>query len=397
MKRLIYLSFLSLFIITGCQESTSNGTKGSSNTISGTIEGAQGETIVLQRFLNNRPYATDSVALGSDGSFSITPSFSMPLDYYGLLLREANTFLILITDSTEDVVINSSVENFEHDSEFKGSKNSELLQTFYAKMKDFETNMSTLEEKIMQAKISGEGGEEFKGLAKEFKRDKRNYCTKFIRDNSPSPAILAALTELNINVDLPIFEKAHSELAPNFGHSYYHEAVGRRIADIKANQKMIQQKQDAQLTQAPAGAGMPSIGAVAPELSFNDPSGKKRSLSDLKGKYVLIDFWASWCGPCRRENPAVVALYNKYKNRGFEIFSVSLDKDKGKWTQAIAQDKLTWPNHVSDLKGWASDASKIYGVRSIPHTVLLDPDGVIIGSALRGPNLEAKLVEVLGK
>lgn len=394
MKRLIFLGVIGMLLITSCTPEKKANVFG--NSISGVIEGAGGQTIILQRFIKNRPVATDSVKIDSDGEFRISPSFTMPLDYYGLMLRESNTFLIMITDSSEDVEIKTSVENFERGTQFDGSPNSAYLQDFYREMKSFEKNTSELEEKIMQAKIAGESGEEFKGLAKTFTREKRNYCTKFIRDKSPSPAILAALTELNINVDLPIFEKAYSQLANNFGHSYYYEMVGNRIADLKANQARIQQKQDAQVTQQAAASGKPAVGTKAPELKFADPKGKERSLSDLKGKYVLIDFWASWCGPCRRENPSVVGLYNKYKSKGFEIFSVSLDKDQTKWIQAIQQDQLSWPNHVSDLKGWSSDAARLYGVQSIPHTVLLDKEGTIIASGLRGPNLTAKLAELMG-
>ena len=138
------------------------------------------------------------------------------------------------------------------------------------------------------------------------------------------------------------------------------------------------------------------IGSKAPELELESPSGKKLKLSSLKGKVVLIDFWASWCGPCRRENPAVVKMYGEYKNKGFEIFSVSLDKDKAKWEEAIKADQLSWDNHVSDLQGWQSPAAKLYGVTAIPKTFLLGKDGTIIAKDLRGEALEKKIGEVLG-
>ena len=140
-----------------------------------------------------------------------------------------------------------------------------------------------------------------------------------------------------------------------------------------------------------------SEGSVAPELEFNDPEGKTRKLSDLRGKVVLIDFWASWCGPCRRENPHVVSMYQKYHDKGFEVFSVSLDKDANAWKAAIAKDGLVWPNHVSDLKGWGSAAAKLYGVSSIPCTFLLDREGRILAKGLRGETLTQALQQIFGE
>ncbi len=140
-----------------------------------------------------------------------------------------------------------------------------------------------------------------------------------------------------------------------------------------------------------------NVGDKAPELSFFDPEGKKRNLSDLKGKMVLIDFWASWCRPCRNENPNVVRTYEKFHNssfknaEGFEVFSVSLDRTKGDWIKAIEVDNLKWENHVSDLKFWSSEGAKIYNVTSIPSTFLIDGEGIIVAKGIRGNQLERAL------
>jgi peroxiredoxin len=134
-------------------------------------------------------------------------------------------------------------------------------------------------------------------------------------------------------------------------------------------------------------AGVGKVGSVLPEFKQNDVNGKSVSLSSLRGKYVLIDFWASWCGPCRAENPNVVKAYNAYKTKGFTILGVSLDQDKSKWLEAIKKDGLTW-THVSDLKYWNNEIAVQFGIQSIPANFLIDPKGVVIGRDLRGEDLE---------
>jgi len=141
----------------------------------------------------------------------------------------------------------------------------------------------------------------------------------------------------------------------------------------------------------------PEAGDIAPDIIQSTPNGNQISLSSLKGKVVLVDFWASWCAPCRKENPNLVKAYNQYKDtefkngNGFTIFSVSLDKNLIAWKKAVQDDSLIWPCHVSDLKGWKNEAAKLYGIRSIPSNFLIDGDGKIVAVNLRGDALEAAL------
>ena len=176
-------------------------------------------------------------------------------------------------------------------------------------------------------------------------------------------------------------EQRKSDLYVDFGEMFVAQYPNDPInPNVKANVNRIQALM---------------VGNVAPNISSATPEGGTLALEELRGKVVMIDFWASWCRPCRAENPNVVKAYNKYSSAGFEILGVSLDKDKNKWLQAIAADGLTW-KHISDLGGWGSQPAAAYGVNSIPATFLLDRDGKIIAKNLRGPALENKLAEIFG-
>ena len=181
------------------------------------------------------------------------------------------------------------------------------------------------------------------------------------------------------------------DVFPKDKHAALHQEIIKALYAKYPDHPIVLERYKAEFSPAAST----SIGAMAPELAFENPEGKIMKLSDLKGKVVLIDFWASWCRPCRQENPNVVAAYKKYNSKGFEVFSVSLDRDKASWIKGIKDDGLIWPNHVSDLGYWQSQGAKIYGVNSIPATFLIGKDGRIVAKNLRGAALENALKELL--
>lgn len=201
----------------------------------------------------------------------------------------------------------------------------------------------------------------------------KSYTKNFIFSNRNNiVAAYFSLVYLNEPGKEDLIKNIYDTLTPAVKKSYFGTKMGELVAFSAAT----------------------AIGAVAPDFTQNDLTGKPVSLSSFRGQYVLLDFWASWCQPCRQENPNIVAAYNAFKDKGFTILGVSLDQDSTAWKKAIADDKLTW-NHVSDLKYWENAAAKTYGIRSIPASFLLDKEGKIIAKNLRGEELAAKLAELL--
>jgi len=378
LPRLAFAVVLSVVAI-GC----SNGPKGS---IQGKIEGAQGKTIFLERFVNNRMVFTDSAVIGSDGSFLLVPSKPLELNYYRVVIDKENS-LALITDSTESATVKATLGDFTESASICGSERSEQLHELESKCAPFDKKELEARQRITQPDVSVEE----KQMLNQSMAENRREMVKCIKDwlvtHESSPAALIAIQRLDPRTEMATFNKIFANLNESFGHTLLYKAMKQELAKLSNPGK-----QQAAETNSAIAVGQP-----APEIALNDPQGKLRKLSDLKGKTVLLDFWASWCGPCRRENPNVVAAYNKYNKDGFEVFSVSLDRAKEPWLEAIKQDGLLWPNHVSDLKWWECEAAKTYNVHSIPFTVLIDKEGKILGHNLRGAMLEDKLKAIYGR
>ncbi|CAL1521399.1 TlpA disulfide reductase family protein [Chitinophaga sp. MM2321] len=210
------------------------------------------------------------------------------------------------------------------------------------------------------------------------------------KTKNPANAVFA-VSQVRSGEEIMAHKQVITSLTTRFPKNTLVKSMTEKIAELEKAQGSGAQDSDAAGGQEPSAM---KVGEVAPDFTLPDPSGKMISLKSFRGKYVLIDFWASWCGPCRQENPNVVNAYQQYKGKNFTILGVSLDKTKDQWLAAIQQDGLTW-SHVSDLKFWDSAVVPLYGINAIPTNYLLDPQGKIIAANLRGPALEAKLKEVI--
>lgn len=358
--------------------------------IKGKIKGAEGQTVYLERLVNNRWGVSDSTVLGSDGSFSLVPTQAMELDFYRLVLTNKD-FIILVTDSTEQISIDGEAGNLNLSAKVEGSENTTLLREFEASctpLFDKEESASI----ALQTEVSPERQAQLRSDIVAARKERSDLVKKWLESNSATPAALAVVQMLDPRAESTTFRKVLTDISASMGHSMHYKLL-KQTVDRMALQGQQPAEQD-----TPPGSKI-SVGQLAPEIAMPNPDGKVMKLSDLKGKVVLVDFWASWCGPCRRENPNVVAVYEKYKKDGFEVFSVSLDKTAEPWKEAIKKDGLIWKNHVSDLQFWNSKAAADYGVHSIPFPVLVGKDGKVIayGNNIRGELLEANLKQIFGR
>lgn len=350
------------------------------------MRGAEGKTIYLESFVNNRGMFTDSTVVATDGSFAIYPAQPLQKDFYRIYISD-DDFVTLITDSTESPVISGELGNLDKTLHIDGSMDSEILRDLEIQLQPFMDKEMAARKVMMAPGVSDEERSHGSQKVVEARRARTDFIKKWLDINSSSPSALLAVQHLDPIADQQLVNRVFADLEPYFSHTTIYRGLRQQV-------QMIQQKQTAD-AQSPAISKI-SVGQPAPEIAQEDPKGKIRKLSDLKGKTVLIDFWASWCGPCRRENPNVVEAYKQYNKDGFEVFSVSLDKTKQSWMDAIEKDGLIWPNHVSDLQWWQSAAAKDYGVQSIPFTVLVDKNGIILGHNLRGRQLRDRLASIYG-
>jgi len=374
---LILISFFAL-CVAGCSSDSSG--------VSGTLSGAENADVRLA-VLGPRGFSeVDTVQADGSGRFAIGSDAlaGMALDVYRINVGESHFFMI------GDSLSSLRVEGTLPEEPGLVTDLSVTGDTWTAGFTGFISDVMAMTDSMTTAKQQASSGETVQEQI-EGKKDYdamrerlTNYVRKTVRDHKTDPIGLMALEHLDLSADRALAQQVIDSTRALMGHSKAHANLSQRVSKQPKPRQTTSRRND-----------LIKPGMAMPDIALNDPSGKERSLSDLRGKVVLVDFWASWCGPCRRENPNVVRAWNAYKDKGFEVFSVSLDKDVSKWQRAIDQDGLIWPNHISDLRGWNSVVTGLYGISSIPHAILIDKDGTVVATHLRGSQLEAELEQLL--
>ena len=330
--------------------------------------------------MNDQPQVVDSVTM-KEGAFELKAN---TIEESLLQLRfpdsKSAPYVFLASDNKK-IKLNGDWNDFSR-LRFEGSPASERLRLFLDSLARSQQEILALEQ---SAPAQTDSTAKLKAV--QAYQDKISQTNQYIRsvaekDQSPVVSLFAAslMSQSGKVEEIEIVMNGLQKRFPR--HGWVTKVVEQFRTDLE------------QTKNAQSAASKIVPGAVAPDLTMPDQTGNSLSVSSFRGKYVLVDFWASWCGPCRGENPNVVAAYEKYKSKNFTVLGVSLDKDKESWLAAIQEDKLNW-SHMSDLKYWESAAVPAYGIKGIPFNVLLDPTGKIVAVGLRGSALDQKLAELL--
>ena len=332
-----------------------------------------GTKVYLAELGETQFISRDTATVDDKGQFKFTGTVP-EAGLYQVKINDQNQVLVALANGG-GLSLTGDAQKLSDSYRVQGSKDSELLQQLGRTMTAAKPQMARLEQRFNQHAQAGRT-DSMQALEKQFyalQARSTEGIKALVRQNPASVvAGFVVANMLNPDEQFAFADSMTTVFKTTLPDSRYTKALTAKLDPLRAT----------------------AVGVQAPEINLSAPDGKAVALSSLRGKYVLIDFWASWCGPCRKENPNVVRAYNRYKGKGFEIYGVSFDQDRAKWLKAIQADGLTW-QHVSDLKGWESAAGQTYSIKSIPASILLDPQGRIIGKNLRGEALEAKLAAVL--
>ena len=342
--------------------------------ITGEIKNADGQQIVLQQIRNNKPEDI-AVTTVQTGKFTFKGTTPHP-EFCILAVGDKGSIQFFVENSDIHITVDS--DNVEK-SIITGSKENDLFMNFAGGLEKFSQQQKELNSSYVSLKQSGNATQEAEkaitAQMEKLQQDQIGYMIDFVF-NHPGRIATAFIVD---NILMRYMNTTQlKQVVDGFDGSY---DSSQWVKMLKDNYSSLIRTE---------------IGQPFPNITLKTPDDKPVSLSDYagKGKYVLIDFWASWCGPCRNANPRVVELYNRYKDKGFEIVGISLDRDKKGWTDAIKHDNLAWP-HMSDLNYWQSEAAKLYSVSAIPYMVLLDREGKIIAKGLHAGELAGKLAELM--
>ena len=369
MKKRLFVLYAIVLAFYACD--TANEKSESPFEINAEITGVDDSSIIyLMMVKDDKLEAVDSAKIVSS-RVSFKGDLEIPEMIY-LKIGDSRKMINIFGESSS-ISIKADINDL-NNVEVKGSGTHDDLIAFQELMKPIDEKSNKLREEyraaaaISDSQIMNELTQKYEGIRLEqVARIKEFVTTK--NESFISPFII--LRYLSYEMDYPELDSLLSGLSSSIHPSEDYQALDQRVNTLKSV----------------------AVGNPAVDFALNDTTGNPIAISSFKGNYLLIDFWASWCAPCRHENPNVVNLYNDFKGKGFEIIGVSFDESRSKWIDAIHQDQLTWP-HVSDLKGWSSAAGKLYAVSSIPATVLLNREGTIIAKNLRGDALRKKLEEL---
>lgn len=372
--------FFSVLILLGCSSSGQEKPAKDGSwyvTIKGKVGYPQNGNISITELKRTGKGWQDTIQLKGNYTYLKKIKLSEP-GYYRLSFYNQQTIDVILDKN--DLEVNVDGNNPSGFFEIKGSPDIEFIQQVKTTLKSVETNpeVGRLSSEFQKAQQAGDEKKmiELRSQYMAIVSKVNDKAAELIRKQPPSLAVINLLQGNTLDKDQ--YFDVYMTTADKLKKQWPNSSHAKEFVDMVEKLKAV------------------AIGQVAPEIALPNPDGQIVKLSSLRGKYVLIDFWAKWCGPCRKENPNVVRAYNENKSKGFEVYSVSLDRNKEDWVKAIKEDNLTW-THVSDLKYFQSEAALLYNISAIPFSVLLDPQGVIIAKNLRGEELHKKLAEVLGK